>query len=133
MVCLPSQPAFPVLRERKDMLRGVFDDDRLQALFQRLLLFLYAEAAASGYLVLHYGSHENSVEQLPERVPAYTSERRSDSRYEVPSGSVVETPFSVSVHLVLLPPSHELREIVPRGIPISGEEWAGARVVDCHR
>ena len=85
MVCLPSQPAFPVLRERKDMLRGVFDDDRLQSLLQRLLLFLYAEAVASGNLVLHYGSHENSVEQFFERVPAHTSERGPDSRYEVPS------------------------------------------------
>ena len=133
MVHLSSQPSLPVLRERNDMLRGVFDDDRLQSLLQRLLLFLYAEAVASGDLVLHHGSHENSVEQLLERVPAYTSERGSDSRYEVPPGSVVETPFGVSVHLVLLPSSHEFNEIVLRGVPVPGKEWAGARVVDRHR
>ena len=44
MVYLPSQPAFPVLRERDDMLRGIVDDDGLQALLQRLFLFLYAES-----------------------------------------------------------------------------------------
>ena len=133
MVCLSSQSSFAVLRERNDVLRGVVDDNRLQALLQRLFLFLYAESAASGDLVLHHGSHEDSVKQLLERVPAYTSERRPNSRYEVPLGPVVDAPVSVSVHLVLLPSHHKLLEIVFRCVPISGEEWAGTRVVDCHR
>ena len=115
------------------MLRGVFDYDCLQALLERLFLFLHAEPVAAGDLVLHHSSHENSVEQLSKRIPADSSERRTDGRHKVPSGSVVETPPSVSVHLVLLPSSHELREVVLCCTPISSEERAGARVVDRHR
>ena len=115
------------------MLCGVVDDDCLQALLQHLFLFLHAEAATAGYLVLHHRPHEYSVEQLPKRIPADSSERRTDSRHEVPFGSVVDTPLSVPVHLVLLPSSHELREVVLRCVSISSEKRAGARVVDGHR
>ena len=114
------------------MLRGVVDDDCLQALLEHLFLFLHAESAAAGDLVLHHSSHENSVEQLSKRIPADSSERRTDGRYKVPSGSVVETPLFVSVHLVLPPSFHELCEVVLCCTPISSEERAGARVVDCH-
>ena len=114
------------------MLCGVVDDDGLQALFEHLFLLLHPEPAASGDLVLHHCSHENFVEQPSKRVPSDSSERRTDGRHKVPSGSVVETPPSVSVHLVLLPSSHELREVVLCCTPISSEERAGARVVDCH-
>ena len=66
------------------MLCGVVDDDGLQALFEHLFLLLHPEPAASGDLVLHHCSHENSVEQLSKRIPADSSERRTDGPDKVP-------------------------------------------------
>ena len=114
------------------MLRGVVDDDRLQSLLEHLFLFLHSETTTAGDLVLHYCPHENFVEQLPKRISSDPSERRPDGRHKIPSGSVVETPLSVLIHLVLLPSPHELCEVFFCCIPIPIEERAGARVVDCH-